>query len=73
MGRNVLRTKVTPLALHTHDSTKNLMCDGKPCFEVRIKKQHYSTEIRYWCCLRRGYFQPWQITKCGKWDKHEND
>lgn len=43
--------------LHAH--TLHLRyCDGKPCFEVRVRRKNLKETECYWCCLMRSYFEP---------------
>lgn len=63
--------RVTPPIRHTFKTTRGLPCDGKPCFEVLIRKKRMGDEVRYWCDVMHGYFDPFH-SKCPKggttWD-----
>ena len=68
--RQTLRSSITEsyeYALHHSEKTKNLKCDGMRCFEVHIRKHHYGDEVVYWCCPKRGYFDPFTLEECEKW------
>ena len=68
--KDTLRSSITEyqgLALHHSEKTKNLQCDGMRCFEVHIRKHKRGDEIKYWCCPKRGYFDPFTLKQCEKW------
>ena len=44
--------------IHHSEATKDCFCDGKPCFEVLIRKRKRGEEVRYWCDAMRSYFDP---------------
>ena len=52
---------------HTSPNTKHLRCDGMRCFEVLIRRRKIGTQERYWCDVRRGYFDPASLDHCEKW------
>ena len=62
-----LKSWARPQALHTFTSSKKCRCDGKGCFEVVIRKHRLGEEIKYWCNVKRGYFNPFNVTECDRW------
>ena len=61
----------TPPVLHTCDESKGFKCDGKRCFEVLMRKHRFSVETRFWCDVKRGYFDPASVSQCERWANDE--
>lgn len=62
--------RVSPTIRHSSPATSKFGCDGKKCFEVLIRRKRFTTEERYWCDERRGYFDPASV-HCEKWERNE--
>lgn len=58
---------VKPQVKHTSERTKCLKCDGMPCFEVLIRRRKIGDQEKYWCDVKRGYFDPASVDSCEKW------
>lgn len=54
--------------IHTSRKTKSWYCDGKPCFEVLVRRKNRRDVECYWCGQLHGYFEPQKMTerKCPK-------
>ena len=44
--------------IHSSRNTKGLYCDGKPCFEVLLRRRRMGDEERYYCDVRHCYIDP---------------
>lgn len=44
--------------IHSSKLTKDWPCDGKPCFEVLVRRHRHVDTERYWCGYLHTYFDP---------------
>lgn len=44
--------------IHSSKNTEGLYCDGKPCFEVHIRRRNARETEVYYCSQLRSYFYP---------------
>lgn len=50
---------------HSSPDTRGTYCDGKPCFEVLLRRHKRTESETYWCGQLHGYFNPFDC-ECPK-------
>lgn len=49
--------------IHHSELTDGLYCDGKPCFEVWLRRKNLKEREVYYCCYARAEFDPHEFSE----------